>query len=379
MIKRRCVAHLLASNFFGGPEKQLVEHAQRIARRNFEPQIISFLEGNETNQLLDRAQKLGIGTHSLLTTGPFDLTLIGKVFDILKSEQVDLLCVHGYKANVIGRIASWRAGIPLVAISRGWTGEDFKVRTYEWLDRLFLKFANHIIAVSVKQKEKIAHLGIPIENVTVIHNCINVEGRVEPSSSIRTELGIATNSILVISAGRLSPEKNYGGMIDAAKIVTEENRNVYFSIFGEGILRAALEEKIASTGLSDRFFLPGFNTGMQVVLSEIDIFVLPSFTEGLPNVILEAFAAGKPVVATAVGGTPEVVEDGVSGFLTDPQKPEYMAECILRLARDPALRKDMGKRGLESVKKNYTFEHQTDQYEQVYQTLTGYRSLKREG
>lgn len=375
MSRPKRVAHLLASNFFGGPEKQLVEHALRIAKRNFEPLIISFMEGSETNQLLDRAQQRGIATRSLLSTGPFDLSLFGKVLNILKSEKVDLLCVHGYKANVIGRIASWRAGIPLIAISRGWTGEDYYIRVYEWIDKMFLRLSDHIVAVSAKQQQKVTDLGIPNDKVTVIHNCINVNGRVEPTASIRTELGLESDALLVISAGRLSPEKNYGGMIDAAKIVAEKNRNVNFAVFGEGVLRAELEEKITTAGLSDRFFLPGFHTGMQSILSEIDIFVLPSFTEGLPNVILEAFAAGKPVVATAVGGTPEVVEDGVSGFLTDPQKPEYMAECILRLAEDPELRKVMGTRGLESVKKNYTFEHQTDHYEKLYQRFIKERSL----
>lgn len=369
MNRPKRVAHLLASNFFGGPEKQLVEHAQRIAERNFEPQIISFMEGNEINQLLVQAQQRGITTRSLLASGPCDLSLIGKVLEILKFEKTDLLCVHGYKANVIGRIATWLAGVPLVAISRGWTGEDSKIRVYEWLDRKFLKFADHIVAVSAKQQEKITHFGIPIEKISVIHNCINVNGGPESVVSIRTELGLERDALLVVSAGRLSPEKNYSGMIDAARIVAGKNKNIYFAVFGEGVQRAELAGKIALAGLSNRFFLPGFRIDMQTLLWDIDIFVLPSFTEGLPNVILEAFAAGKPIVATAVGGTPEVVEDGISGFLTDPREPECMAKYILRLAEDPDLRKGMGTRGLENVKMNYTFEHQTDQYEKVYQRL----------
>ncbi|NTV50339.1 MAG: glycosyltransferase [Geobacteraceae bacterium] len=366
MTRSKRVVHLLASNFFGGPEKQLVEHAQRIAKKNIQPLIISFMESNATNQLLERAQTVGVATRALSSSGPLDFSLIGKVLDVLRTEKIDLLCVHGYKANVIGRLASWRAGIPLIAISRGWTGEDAKIRVYEWLDKFFLRLSDHIVAVSAKQQQRVTNIGIPIEKVTVIRNCINVGERIESTDSFRTEMGLDKNSILVISAGRLSPEKNYSGMVDAAKIVCEENSNVYFAVFGEGVLRTELENKIASFGLSKRFFLPGFRVGMQVLLQEIDIFVLPSFTEGLPNVILEAFAAGKPVVATAVGGTPEVVEDGVSGFLTDPQKPEYMAECILKLVENENLRKTMGESGLESVKKNYTFEHQTDQYEKLY-------------
>jgi len=366
MARTKRVAHLLASNFFGGPEKQLVEHAQRIAKRNIQPLIISFMEDCNANQLLERAHNVGVATRALSSSGPFDFSLIGKVLNVLRTENIDLLCVHGYKANVIGRLASWRAGIPLVAISRGWTGEDSKIRVYEWLDKFFLRLSDHIVAVSAKQQQRVANIGLPIDKVTIIRNCINVGEKIESRDSFRTEMGLDKASLLVISAGRLSPEKNYSGMIDAAKIVCEKNSNVYFVVFGEGALRTELENKIASSGLSKQFFLPGFLTGMQALLQDIDIFVLPSFTEGLPNVILEAFAAGKPVVATAVGGTPEVVEDGVSGFLTDPQKPEYMAECILRLVEDENLRKAMGDSGLECVKRNYTFEHQTDQYEKLY-------------
>jgi glycosyltransferase involved in cell wall biosynthesis len=363
------IGHLLASNFFGGPEKQLLEHALRITDQKIDILIISFNEKNGTNELIERAQQMGIVTRAIRISSPFDPRLITDVLALLRNEEIDLLCVHGYKANVIGRFASWWAGIPLIAISRGWTGEDTKICFYEWLDRIFLKFANHIVAVSAKQKQKIMQLGIPAEKITVIHNSISVNTGIKSTGSIRRELGLGDNVLIVISAGRLSPEKNYSGLIDAAQIVAKHNDNVFFIVFGEGVLRPELKSKITLAGLSERFFLPGFRADLQALLQQIDIFVLPSFTEGLPNVVLEAFAASKPVVATAVGGVPEVVENEVSGFLTDPHQPEFMAKCILRLAEDPKLRQAMGESGLVYVNKNFTFEQQTEQYEKLYLRL----------
>ena len=370
------IGHFLASNFLGGPEKQLIEHARRIAERNVKPCILSFVQENDSNQLLDAAQRLNIPTKAVYSSGPFDPRVIGDVLNYIRSEKIELLCVHGYKANVIGRIASWRAGIPLVAISRGWTGEDRKVSFYEWLDRIFLRFADHIVAVSDKQKQKIMRIGIRSEVISVIHNCINVADKLKTIDSLRSEFKFKDEAIIVASAGRLSPEKNFSGLIDAAKIVVDRNINIIFIIFGEGVLRKELEEKIRSAGLADNFILPGFRSDIQTLLKDIDIFVLPSFTEGLPNVVLEAFAASKPVIATAVGGTPEVVEDGVSGFLVEPQQLEKMAEYILLLANNSKLRKAMGHQGFACAKKRFSFEHQTDQYEQLYCRIIDKKNLR---
>lgn len=373
MEQKLSVAHFLASNFFGGPEKQLLEHVQRLDKQRFTSQVISFDEGGKTNQLLAKTHASGIRADKIDTTGAFDPRMVMNLLSVIKAQKIDLLCVHGYKANVIGRIAAWLSGIPVIAISRGWTGEAPKIRFYEWLDKLFLRFADHIVAVSHGQMEKISKLGIPSERVSVIHNCIAVpESCYEQRKSfLRRELGLPDAAVLVVSAGRLSPEKNYGGMIEVARVVAASNPEVYFIIFGEGFLRPDLERAIDNAGLAGRFLLPGFRTDLQAVLPEVDIFMLPSFTEGLPNVILEAFAVRKPVVATRVGGTPEVVEHGVSGFLTEPHETEAMAQYVLRLAGDPALRREMGAKGLEHVITNFGFEQQTRQYENLYRQIVG--------
>lgn len=371
MQKQLKLAHFLASNFFGGPEKQLLEHVLRLDRKGFSSCVISFDEGGRPNQLLDQTRAAGVAAMSIRAVNPFDLRMIIDLLSVIRQQKIDLLCVHGYKANVIGRIASWIAGIPLVAISRGWTGEAPKIKFFEWLDKQFLRFADHIVAVSHGQKEKVVQLGIPDQQVSVIHNCINVPvtGSAHGELSIRRELGLPQDAVLVASAGRLSPEKNYSGMIEAAREVVASDSNIFFAIFGEGFLRDELERSIDAAGLSGRFLLPGFRTDLPAVLQEIDIFMLPSFTEGLPNVVLEAFVAGKPVVATRVGGTPEVVQHGISGFLTQPHETSAMAVYILQLARDPELRLKMASRGLEHVQQHFGFEQQTQSYESLYRKM----------
>src|SRR5262249_26187231 len=131
---------------------------------------------------------------------------------------------------------------------------------------------------------------------------------------------------IVVAAGRLSPAKGFADLIDAARLVCDANAHVCFAIFGEGWLHNELQCSVDELGLQERFVLPGFRDDPERLLPWADLFVLPSYTEGLPNVVLEASAAAVPVVATAVGGTPEVVRDGETGYLVPPRDPETLAE-----------------------------------------------------
>ncbi len=363
------IAHLIASNFFGGPEKQILDHALRL--QGFDIRLISFLEGGE-NELLERAAQRGVPSHALPRRLPLDLRAVADLRSVLRRERIDLLVTHHYKANVVGTLAALRLGIPTAAVSRGWTAEDRKVRGYEWLDRRFLRFADLIVAVSHGQRAKILALGIPPERVRVIHNCIDAETPLgAPAVPLRWELGLGPQTLLVASAGRLSPEKNFEGLIRVAARVTAKVPAAHFVVFGEGGRREALEEAVRRGGLRERFLLPGFRRDFTALLPQIDLFVLPSLTEGLPNVVLEAFAARRPVVATAVGGTPEVVVDGEGGFLVRPEEEERMAERIVELLGSAALRERMGESGRRRVCEHFSPVRQAEAYGALYDELLG--------
>ncbi|RII27474.1 MAG: group 1 glycosyl transferase [Geobacter sp.] len=372
MTRPIIIAHLIATNFYGGPEKQIISHAQHLDPSRFRFVLISFVENGQPNEIIDKASQLGIDLVELHVDHAFDPRSILRLKNILHDKQVDLLCSHGYKANVLGRLATWINRIPQIAISRGWTGENRKIKIYEVLDKFFLRLNDHIVAVSHGQKDKILKLGIKQKSISVIHNAIDlslVDYGSRNERLIRRSLGIPDDAIFVASAGRLSPEKNYAGMIEAASQVCAQKNNVYFAVFGEGFLRADLEMKISNLGLDGRFFLPGFNKNMPQVYKEIDVFMLPSFTEGLPNVALEAFAARKPIVATAVGGTPEVVQQGGSGYLTSPDDISGMVQYLLELVSDANMRRHMGETGYAHITKHFSFAEQTMKYVMLYEQL----------
>lgn len=372
MTKPITIAHLIATNFYGGPEKQIISHARNLDPSRYRFVLISFVEKGQPNEIIDKASQLGIDLVELHVDHAFDPRAIFRLREILRDNKIDLLCSHGYKANVLGRLATWINGIPQIAISRGWTGENRKIKMYEALDKFFLRLNNHVVAVSHGQKEKILRLGIRQRSLSVIHNAIDLGSSKDDSNcerKIRADLGIPDDAMFVASAGRLSPEKNYAGMIEVANRVCSQRDDVYFAVFGEGFLRTDLETKIRTLGLEGHFLLPGFSKNMQQVYREIDVFMLPSFTEGLPNVALEAFAAKKPVVATAVGGTPEVVQHGVSGYLTSPDDISGMAQHLIVLTSDADLRNNMGENGYKHISKHFSYAEQTKKYMRLYEQM----------
>jgi glycosyltransferase involved in cell wall biosynthesis len=370
MMAKMHVMHLRASNFVGGPERQILEHVRRAESDSLHLSLCCFRDNGQASELEEAACAQGLDCSSVKARWPFDLGTIMELTRMIKARKVDLLVTHGYKPNLLGRVASWVAGIPTVAVSRGWTYESRRVRFYEFLDRIFLRLADGVVAVSEGQRQKILACDVKPDKVRVIHNAIDLATYPGPAEkSVRDELGIPQDAILVVTAGRLSPEKNHLGLVEAARMVLAKMPDVYFVIFGEGFLRPELEKAVADAGIGHRFFLPGFRSDVRSLLHESDIFVLPSHTEGLPNVVLEAFACHKPVVATSVGGTPEVVRHGQNGFLIQLNGMEDLATYLATLCASADMRHKMGEKGYQFVKEQFGYEQQTRLYLDIYERM----------
>ena len=240
---------------------------------------------------------------------------------LLRDREIDVLFVHGYKAGLIGWLAARRVKIPVVAVSRGWTGECRKVRVYEWLDRKMLRRMDAVVCVSQSQAAKVKLRGVEGARIHVIPNAIDADRFTLVDAAGREELRAMFRSPprwIVGAAGRLSPEKGFDVLVDAAGQVVEANPEAGFVLFGDGPQRETLSKRIRAAGLEGRFVLAGHRTDFDRFLPHFDLFVQSSFTEGMPNVLLEAMAARVPVVATAVGGTVELIEDDVTGRLVPP-------------------------------------------------------------
>jgi glycosyltransferase involved in cell wall biosynthesis len=382
ILNHKTIMHLIATNFYGGPEKQIIEHLIRLDKNYYRGMIASFSENQSPNETLDRAKTAGLTYHGIPMAGPLDVRAQWKLNRILRQEKVDLLCAHGYKACVMGWWAGLRLKIPVLAFSRGYTAEDIKVAFYEWLERRVIGKLAGIVFVSEGQKKKLESFGIQGRKSWVVHNAVSVDSlrkgeETEMRGIIFERLGIPKNSKMVVTAGRLSPEKGHRFLVEAIGKMGKKAKNTFFIFCGEGPCKKDLEKQAHELGIYERCRFPGFRRDLQEIFQVMDLMILPSLTEGLPNVILEAFAYEKPVVATAVGGVSEVVEDGKNGFLIQPGYPDLLAKAMIRCLETPEIGNAMGEYGYTKVKSSFSFADQTRRLEEIYNEVLAQRGTQR--
>ena len=361
------VVHLTASTFHGGPERQMLGLAHNLPATD-QTVFLSFAEGGRCRQFLSTARHHGFEAVGLTHDTPRLWAAVGEIAAHLERVEANVLCCHGYKANLLGRIAARRRNIPVVAVARGWTAESFQVRLYERLDRFHLRWMDHVVCVSEAQAAKVRRAGVRRERMSVIYNAIDLTRFQEPDARYRARLlryFRQPRKHIIGAAGRLSTEKGFDVLVAAAERVLRAHPSAGFVLFGDGPERSRLQRRINAAGLSQSFILSGFRADLDHFLPHFDLLVLPSHTEGLPNVVLEAFAAGVPVVATAVGGTPEVIEDGVSGYLVPPGDAERMADRIGELLTVPEVLPDMGRQGRLRVQEKFGFANQARLYREL--------------
>jgi glycosyltransferase involved in cell wall biosynthesis len=369
------IVHLLASPFVGGPEHQVLGLARHLPPP-YRTTILSFAERGLARPLLDAARGAGFDAVELRHNAPSIRSCIREIADELRQCRADVLCTNGYKPDVIGWWAARRVDIPVIAISHGWTAATPKVRLNELIDRVVLRWMDAVVCVSAAQAARVRRALVPARKVVTIANAVSAEAFAPADPAYRTvlvKLFAKPPRAIVGAAGRFSPEKNFALFVDAAATVAAQRPDTGFVLFGDGPLRGVLEQQITRLGMSERFVLAGFRTDLGKLLPHLDLAVLSSITEGLPVILLEALAAGVPMVATAVGGVPEALEDGRSGYLVPPGDRAALARRILDALADDSVRRAMGRYAQQHVREHFSFEEQARRYRELFARVLGKR------
>jgi len=365
------VVHLTDSPFYGGPERQMLGLSLALAE-SIQSTILCFRDHASSRPFLKQLDAAGIPARMIAHANPRFLRMIADVAAELRRERADLLVCHGYKADVIGWFAARRVGIPVVAVSRGWTAHTRKVRAYETLDRRMLRRMDAVVCVSAGQAAKVARAAIRPDRLHVIHNSIDparFHNGATGGRAILEGLFASPRSAIIAAVGRQSPEKGFDQLVDAARLLARDDDRIGIVLVGDGPDRSMLEALVRDWRLQSSVVFMGFRGDVDRLLPGADILAQSSHTEGLPNVVLEACAAGLPVVATDVGGTSEIIEDGVNGFLVPAADPKALAQRLLDLVRSRDLRHQMGSRGRDLVRARFSFARQAAAYEELFVAL----------
>lgn len=365
------ILHLTASPFLGGPERQLLGLSRALSDR-CETVCASFAEGGAARPFLDAASQAGFTSIELTTNHPHFFAVQSELRQIIRNYRTQALFTHGYKANILGVVIAKRLRVPVVSVSRGWTGHTWKVRMNERLDRMALRYANLVVGVSEAQSEKIRAAGVPPAKVVTIRNAIDrsrFRSQDPGGRGALADLIAAPVKHIVGFAGRLSPEKGPDIFVRAAIETLRHRNDVGFVLFGDGPMKAEVLSLIQQAGAGDHISLAGFQPNLDGLMPNLDVLALTSYTEGLPNAVLEAMAAGVPVVATSVGGVPEAISDRESGLLVAPGDPTAVFEGVHELLSDDSLRSALIAAGLRRVEQEFTFEAQASRYEALIRQL----------
>lgn len=299
--------------------------------------------------------------------GRFDPATVASLAAEIAETGAAVLHAHDYKSAFYGWAATRRRPARLVATLHGWTGGSRALRVYQRLELMLLRRFDALVVVAAGQAERLVQAGIPGERIHQVDNAIEPPPPVaETIDALRAALGLAPGAFVFAAVARLSPEKNLAMLVDAFDALAKEDPGVVLLLAGDGPGRAALEAQVERAGLSRRVHLIGARSDMPRVYAAIDCLVLPSLTEGMPLVVLEAMAHAIPVIASAVGEVPRLLSGSGHGRLVPPgDAPQLLAAmraaASRRGARDAAAR--------DHVLRHYSSQWMAESYVAIYRTL----------
>ena len=356
-----------------GAEKVILTLLEELQRSEY-PGILGCIREKKTEkvEIAEQATKSGIPTCYFTMKRGLNPFGIYEILKFVKEKHISLVHSHGYKTNIFLGILFFRH-FPVISTVHGWlkSGTDCKGRLYEFLDSKALKRLDILVAVSEAVKEDLIKRGISRGKIITIYNGMKAESfqHVFDDLEMRRRYFLTKNDFVIGTAGRLSDEKGHAYLIRAIPDLVKEIKNIKLIIAGDGPLKGELECLVEKLRVSSFVRFLGYEKEIERFLAAIDLFILPSLTEGLPISLLEAMACGRPVIGTKIGGTKEVIEDSINGILIPPMNVKAISESIKSLYYDQESRKRMGWEGKRHVNLKFSSKAMTEGYGKLYREI----------
>jgi glycosyltransferase involved in cell wall biosynthesis len=375
------IAQVVGASPYGGGTVCILQWSERLLALGHHVTI-------QTNDPKTRLAAQAIGARAVRIPGMtrpirphFDAAAVLALACRLRRERIEVVHTHTSKAGFVGRLAARLAGVPVVVHTvHGFAFHEFtrpaRLRLYASLERLAARWCDRIVTVSREHADWAARLGIGGPGqVVAVPNGIALRALPDPArrAQVRRDLGIEDDALLLLSVGRLEAQKNQADLLRAISALGDRLPNAVLAIAGEGLLQNALAAQVAELGLERRVRLLGFRRDVPDLLAAADAFVLSSLWEGMPIVLLEAMAAGLPIVANRIMGNREVVAHGETGYLAPPLRPDLFAEALCELFADRDRAAAMGRAGRRRLERHFTLAQTLAGLEAVYNDVLSRR------
>jgi glycosyltransferase involved in cell wall biosynthesis len=361
--KKTTVLHLSTSSGPGGAERMVSTLAAALNQGQFRIIVGLFRPG----WLQTECEARGVRTCVMPLGGRFNLQWFRGCLRLLRKDQVALIHAHEFSAILCGWVVAMLAGVPFVATVHGknYFWEKLRRRvTYRLVSR-----QGAIVAVSQDLKQFICdRVGVQEQRVEVIYNGVAPAQMItdEEVQTCKAELGVSGRYPVLGVVGSLYPVKGHRFLLEAMPEILRRWPKAQLLIIGRGELEVVLKEQVEQLAVGANVQFLGMRQDVPRLLSMLDVFVLPSLSEGLSLALLEAMASGKPVVATRVGGNPELVDHGKTGFLVQPEDAKDLAANLLKLLSDPGMMQQFGRQAAERVSQHFSMKQMVDRYRDLY-------------
>jgi glycosyltransferase involved in cell wall biosynthesis len=360
---------LLTTSYGPGGAERMVATLSAILNQDRYKTLVGI---SRPGWLQDECERLNVESRVIPLAGPLNMQWFRTCFKVVRHEKVALIHAHEFSAIVYGWIVARLAGVPFVGTIHG--------KNYFW-EKLRRRMAYRIIsrsgrlvAVSEDLKRFVMDtVGLPDTRVQVIYNGVQVGSPVSDADvgRCREELSLNAGDLVIGSIGSLYPVKGHQYLLDAVSGVFRQYPRAVLLLAGSGELETSLKEQTARLGIERHVRFLGIRLDVSRLLALMDVFVLPSLSEGLSLALLEAMAARRAVVATRVGGNAELVVEGETGMLVPSKDSEQLASAICKLLGDKAMREEFGRKAATRIQERFSAVQMADRYQCLYRELLG--------
>jgi glycosyltransferase involved in cell wall biosynthesis len=357
------VMAMLEANTVSGSAKAVLEFAREASLSKFDVvkidvSILTFSRSREGNKLTEAIRRAGIKLDVIFERGPFDRSVIPQLQNLIKMRRPQLIWSNAVKSHFLVRLGGLNRLAKWVAFHHGYTAEDAKVQLYNQLDRWSLRAADRVITVCRPFADQLRSRGVSLDRIYVQHMPIRPFDPVaqEQVAALRKQLAIADDVRVLLSVGRLSLEKGHAGLIRAFHALRQRKPSMpmHLVLVGDGPERSNVLSLTERLKVTADVTLVGQQDDVRPYFAMADMFVLPSHSEGSPNVLLEAMSMGLPVVATFVGGIPELVTDEIDALLVEDGDTTALAGALSRVLENRDLHETLKRAGQRSVSRRTT-------------------------
>lgn len=367
---RKCnILQYIETSGPGGAETVLLNIAGSIDKNRFNPTVVL----HKSKWLHEQLLKNEIETEIIPSKRSWDMVFLLKFIKYCRRYKIDLIHSHLFGANLYSCLAGAILRIPVITTFHNELYFQGRLERFMALKSFIIRnfSAQMVFVAEYMKKDYIKQSKFPDNKSLTVYNGIELKTDID-SSSLKKELGILDDDLLVGHIANLRAPKGHRYLIKAASLICKNFPNAKFLLIGDegdGIIKKEIEDFIAESGLGENIRLLGFRKDVNRLLQLIDVFVLSSTSEGLPLSVIEAMASSKPVVATNVGGLPEIVIPDRTGYLVEPQNAEALAEKLEFLLENEALRNRMGRAGRKIIEEQYSLKTMIDNYQNLYEEL----------